>query len=201
MLFKLGHIPKPGESVEFEGRRFTVAAMERNRIATVRIEKLPAAQPATTKAERRKLLGIDPKAAALRWTAALVLLAARLVYLIRETLFVFVIALLFAYLLYPLMDLIDRHLPSKTRTPALAMTFILVIGILAGFRRLRSARWSPARPPTSPAQAPAFLDRLQPDSRPRPQGVTSLDSRVQRRRSKRRFAQHYGDIVSCGAPR
>jgi CBS domain containing-hemolysin-like protein len=40
MLFKLGHIPKPGESVEFEGRRFTVASMERNRIATVRIEKL-----------------------------------------------------------------------------------------------------------------------------------------------------------------
>jgi CBS domain containing-hemolysin-like protein len=41
MLFKLGHIPKLGESVDFEGRRFTVAGMERNRIATVRIEKLP----------------------------------------------------------------------------------------------------------------------------------------------------------------
>ena len=40
MLFKLGHIPQTGESVEFEGRRFTVASMERNRIATVRIEKL-----------------------------------------------------------------------------------------------------------------------------------------------------------------
>lgn len=40
MLFKLGHIPKTGEAVEFEGRRFTVAAMDRNRIATVRIEKL-----------------------------------------------------------------------------------------------------------------------------------------------------------------
>jgi len=40
MLFKLGHIPQTGESVEFDGRRFTVAAMDRNRIATVRIEKL-----------------------------------------------------------------------------------------------------------------------------------------------------------------
>ena len=28
-----------GEPVEFDGRRFTVAAMDRNRIATVRIEK------------------------------------------------------------------------------------------------------------------------------------------------------------------
>jgi putative hemolysin len=41
MLFKLGHIPQPGEAVEFERRRFIVASMERNRIATVRIEKLP----------------------------------------------------------------------------------------------------------------------------------------------------------------
>lgn len=39
MLFELGHIPKPGEMVEFDGRRFTVAAMDRNRIATVRIEE------------------------------------------------------------------------------------------------------------------------------------------------------------------
>jgi CBS domain containing-hemolysin-like protein len=39
MLFRLGHIPKPGESVEFEGRQFIVIEMERNRIARVRIEK------------------------------------------------------------------------------------------------------------------------------------------------------------------
>src|SRR5208283_3451550 len=32
MLFQLGHIPRSGESVAFEGRRFTVTAMERNRI-------------------------------------------------------------------------------------------------------------------------------------------------------------------------
>jgi CBS domain containing-hemolysin-like protein len=44
MLFKLGHIPGAGESVEFDGRRFTVVTTERNRIASVRIEKLPAAE-------------------------------------------------------------------------------------------------------------------------------------------------------------
>jgi CBS domain containing-hemolysin-like protein len=42
MLFMLGHIPRPGESVEFEGRRFIVTAMERNRIARVRVESIPA---------------------------------------------------------------------------------------------------------------------------------------------------------------
>jgi CBS domain containing-hemolysin-like protein len=39
MLFKLGHIPAAGEWVDFADRRFTVAVMERNRIARVRLEK------------------------------------------------------------------------------------------------------------------------------------------------------------------
>ena len=43
MLSRLGHIPESGESVEFEGRRFTVAEMERNRIATVRVDQLAEA--------------------------------------------------------------------------------------------------------------------------------------------------------------
>jgi CBS domain containing-hemolysin-like protein len=30
-----------GESVEYEGRRYTVLEMDRNRIARVKIEKLP----------------------------------------------------------------------------------------------------------------------------------------------------------------
>lgn len=40
MLLRLGHIPKAGEFVDFERRRFTVTAMDRNRIAQVRIERL-----------------------------------------------------------------------------------------------------------------------------------------------------------------
>jgi len=41
LLYRLGEIPHEGESVEYEGRRYTVQSMERNRIARVRIEKLP----------------------------------------------------------------------------------------------------------------------------------------------------------------
>src|SRR5262249_22707327 len=33
LLFRLGEIPKTGESIVFEGRRYTVAEMDRNRIA------------------------------------------------------------------------------------------------------------------------------------------------------------------------
>ena len=40
MLYKLGHIPHAGESIEFEDRRLTVLAMDRNRIATVQVKKL-----------------------------------------------------------------------------------------------------------------------------------------------------------------
>ncbi|MBV8552476.1 MAG: HlyC/CorC family transporter [Acidobacteriaceae bacterium] len=40
LLFQFGYIPKVKDSVEYNGRRFTVTDMERNRIATVLIEKL-----------------------------------------------------------------------------------------------------------------------------------------------------------------
>jgi CBS domain containing-hemolysin-like protein len=44
ILFRLGRIPSPGESVEHERRRFTVTGMERNRIARVRVEKVEQAE-------------------------------------------------------------------------------------------------------------------------------------------------------------
>ncbi len=43
LLFQLGYIPTQGESLEYGGRKFTITSMDRNRIAQVRIERLPAA--------------------------------------------------------------------------------------------------------------------------------------------------------------
>jgi putative hemolysin len=40
LLYRLGHIPKPGESVDFGERRFTVVTMERNRIARVQMTRM-----------------------------------------------------------------------------------------------------------------------------------------------------------------
>jgi CBS domain containing-hemolysin-like protein len=45
LLFRLGRIPAVGESTEYQKRRYTVTEMDRNRIARVRIEKLPEQQP------------------------------------------------------------------------------------------------------------------------------------------------------------
>jgi CBS domain containing-hemolysin-like protein len=46
LLFRLGEIPSAGNSVEYGGRRYTVLEMDRNRIARVHVEKLPAEKPA-----------------------------------------------------------------------------------------------------------------------------------------------------------
>jgi predicted PurR-regulated permease PerM len=79
------------------------------------------------------MLGVDLKTARHTWTAAVVLLMLGVVYLIRQTLFVFVIALMLAYLLYPLFDAIDRRLGSKHRGIALTITYVLVLALLVGF--------------------------------------------------------------------
>jgi predicted PurR-regulated permease PerM len=92
------------------------------------------------------MLGIDRTAARCTWTAALVLLLLWLVYQISGTLFVFILALLFAYLLAPLVDLIDRFLPrNRSRTLALALAYaifvaaVVLIGIQIGSRVVEQA--------------------------------------------------------------
>src|SRR5579872_198819 len=77
------------------------------------------------------MLGIDRNAARYTFTAALVIHLFFLVYTVRSTLFIFTLALLLAYLLSPLVNALDRLLPWKrTRTPALALSYILFIGLL-----------------------------------------------------------------------
>jgi predicted PurR-regulated permease PerM len=74
------------------------------------------------------MLGIDRSAARAAWTVALVALLLYVTYLVRTTLFVFVLAVLFAYLLTPLVDLLNRFLPTRTRTPALALAYVIFVG-------------------------------------------------------------------------
>jgi len=78
------------------------------------------------------MLGIDPRAARATWTVILIALLCLVIYAIRHTLFIFIVSLLFAYLLLPIVDFIDRVLPLKrSRTPALAIVYLaLVAGIV-----------------------------------------------------------------------
>src|SRR6266550_4475957 len=77
------------------------------------------------------MLGIDPRAARATWTVILVALLCLVIYSIRETLFVFFVSLLFAYLLLPIVDFIDRVLPMRrSRTPALAIVYLVLVTII-----------------------------------------------------------------------
>lgn len=102
------------------------------------------------------MFGIDPKAARVTWTAALTLLLLATAYAIRRTLIVFAIALLLAYLLSPLVDQIGSRFPARSRTPALALTYLVVIGALIalavgiGSRVAFQARQLLAHPPDVP---------------------------------------------------
>jgi predicted PurR-regulated permease PerM len=74
--------------------------------------------------------GFDRRAASYTATVLFILLLLALVYLIRETLFVFALALLFSYLLWPLVHYLDRRLPGRSRVPALAIVYSSMVGLL-----------------------------------------------------------------------
>jgi predicted PurR-regulated permease PerM len=77
------------------------------------------------------MLGIDRNAARFTWTVVAVLLLVGLVYRVRTTLFVFILALLFAYLLYPLVNFLDRAIPFRgTRGLALTLSYMIFLGVV-----------------------------------------------------------------------
>jgi len=88
------------------------------------------------------MLGMDRKAARYTWTVVAVLLLVDLIYTVRSTLFVFTIALLFAYLLYPLVNLLDRAMQAvaEARVPCLDQPERGRHDAFEECRRLRSRR-------------------------------------------------------------
>jgi len=76
------------------------------------------------------MLGFDLRAARYTWTAVMVVLLVCLVYGVHRTLFVFILAVLFAYLLTPLVNLLNRAIPGRTRVPALALAYIIFVGVV-----------------------------------------------------------------------
>jgi len=79
------------------------------------------------------MLGIEPQVARGTWTAFLVVLAIGVAYVIRGTLVVFALALLFAYLLTPLVGFVRRQIPARfPRNLALAIVYLGLMGVLVG---------------------------------------------------------------------
>ncbi len=77
------------------------------------------------------MLGYDARAGRAAWSVFLVALLLVILYFIREVLLVFVLAILFAYLLSPVVNLVDRFLRwKKSRTYSLAIVYALLVGVL-----------------------------------------------------------------------
>jgi predicted PurR-regulated permease PerM len=77
------------------------------------------------------MLGLDPRAARAAWTVLLLALLAAAAYAIRETLVVFMAALLFAYMLVPLVGLVERFTPRQVSPKiALALVYLFLVGVI-----------------------------------------------------------------------
>jgi predicted PurR-regulated permease PerM len=105
------------------------------------------------------MFGVDQRAARYTFTAALVLLLLYCVFVIRGTLFVFTASLLFAYLLYPLVDRLNRHMPSGSRTPALALVYLILVGVLVTLGITIGSR-AADEAATLSQQAPALIEKM-----------------------------------------
>ena len=77
------------------------------------------------------MLGIDPRALRAAWTVLLLAIVAAVAYAVRSTLAVFMVAVLFAYLLMPLVDGINHYTPRRvSRTLALAIVYLMLVGFI-----------------------------------------------------------------------
>ena len=141
------------------------------------------------------MLGIEARAARYTWTAALVLILLCLVYLMRTTVFVFIAALLFGYLLSPLVDVIDRFLPaSRTRTPALAIAYLIFIAVLfVGITQIGSRAVEQAN--ALAKSLPAKLARFEQPNASFSADVNSFKAQIVQK-VQDQLARSSGDIIS-----
>jgi predicted PurR-regulated permease PerM len=124
------------------------------------------------------MLGFDSAAARYTWTVLLVLLALAALFSIKKTLFIFTVALLFAYLLTPLVNFLDRVLPTRSRTPALALSYMIVVAIMTLFLIEVGTRVV-AQANALAARLPDLIARFtEPAAEPLPGAVTSVKQTI-----------------------
>jgi predicted PurR-regulated permease PerM len=77
------------------------------------------------------MLGIDPRVLRAAWTVLLLALVVAAAYAVRTTIAVFMIAVLFAYLLIPLVDAVNHYTPRRVSgTFALAIVYLMLVGFI-----------------------------------------------------------------------
>jgi predicted PurR-regulated permease PerM len=76
------------------------------------------------------MLGFDVRAAKVVWTTALLLLLFYAIFLSSTTIVVVIFAIFFSYVIYPLVELLERRFPKRApRVLSIAVVFALVIAV------------------------------------------------------------------------
>lgn len=75
------------------------------------------------------MFGIDERALRVIWTAFLFALTLALLYAIRTTILVFALAIFFAYMIWPVVGLVERLIPRR-RNWALTVVYVSLVGVL-----------------------------------------------------------------------
>jgi predicted PurR-regulated permease PerM len=78
------------------------------------------------------MLGIDGKAARTAWSYAAVAAVLWAFVVVRKTVLLFVLALIFAYVMYPVMELSQRVFRSRKRMPSMALPLAVIALLLTG---------------------------------------------------------------------
>ncbi len=76
------------------------------------------------------MFGIDVRVARATWTVFLVLLLVWMAYLARQPLFVLVLAIFLAYLVYPAVNVLQRYAPRLPRAAAVLVVFLVLIVVI-----------------------------------------------------------------------
>jgi predicted PurR-regulated permease PerM len=141
------------------------------------------------------MLGIDSRAARYTFTASVVLCLLYGIFMIRGVLFVATVSIMLAYLLYPLVDLVNRYLPGPSRTPALAVVYLLLVGVVAALGITIGSRAASEAKSLSD-QAPALIERMKQAPSPgTPQGLQSAKETILRALQSYVY-DHYKDFAS-----
>ncbi len=75
---------------------------------------------------------LDPRTLRVMWTVLVVIGALALVYLLRTVLLMLVFAVVFAYLIFPLVKLVERGLPRSGRRPiAIGVIYLVLVAALS----------------------------------------------------------------------
>jgi predicted PurR-regulated permease PerM len=83
------------------------------------------------------MLGFDRRAAKAAWTVALVAIALLAVYSIRKTLFIFLLAVFFSYMVYPAVKRLSMYTPKRfSHSAATATVFAAIVLLVAAFLAL-----------------------------------------------------------------